>query len=131
MILGNLQQPVHLILRQLDCQNTILEGVAGEDIGKTGCDHRCQPHIQHGPGGMFAARSATEVVARDENGGVSEILDIERIPGRRADGFECACTEPFAAYGLEPVGGDDDVGIDVLEAQRNGAPLDGGNGLHP
>ena len=96
LILGNLQQPVHLILRQLDCQNTILEGVAGEDIGKTGCDHRCQPHVQHGPGGMFAARSAAEIVARDENGGVSEILDIERIPGRRADGFECACTKPFA-----------------------------------
>ena len=46
---------------------------------------------------------------------------VEHIAGVCAHRFERALAKALARDRLEPVGGDDDVGVDVLATERNGA----------
>src|SRR3546814_18174979 len=73
---------------------------------------------------MFAARPATEIVARDQNRRALEIGTVEQIVGIGAQAFERAAPHALARRRLQPVRGDDHVGIDILEPERNRAAFD-------
>jgi hypothetical protein len=47
-----------------------------------------------------------------------------------ADRFERAPAQPRAADRLQPLGGNDDVGVDILEAEGDGLAVDGGDWGH-
>src|SRR5947208_2636541 len=47
---------------ELDGGDPVLEGIAGEDVRKARRDYRANAHVGERPGGMLAARSASEIV---------------------------------------------------------------------
>jgi hypothetical protein len=80
--------------------------------------------------GAFAAGAAAEIVARDQDrrpgiGGIVE--DVARL---RAYRLERAAAQPRTLDRLQPVRGDDDVGIDVLGSPRIGRARNLADRLH-
>src|SRR5690606_27151737 len=68
--------------------------------------------------------------ARDEDGGAGVALVVEHEAGLVAPGGEQAAAEPRALDPLEPLGGDDLVGVDVAAVERDGGPLDDADWFH-
>src|SRR3546814_11520537 len=60
-------------------------------------------HVEQRPGGMFAARSAAEIVAHDQNRRPGKSRIVEHIALHGADRLERAAAQPFARDRLEPL----------------------------
>src|SRR3546814_13148337 len=73
---------------------------------------------------MFATGPAPEIVAGDQDRCVLEIGAVEQIIGIGAQRLERALAHPLARRGLQPVRGNDDVGVDILEPERDRATFD-------
>src|SRR3546814_13806418 len=73
---------------------------------------------------MFAARPAAEIVARDQDRGAHISGIVEHIARLLSDRLERVNAEPLAPDRLEVPRGDDDVGVDIVAAERISAPLD-------
>ena len=54
---------------QHDGEHAILHAVVGEDVGERRSDHGAEAEIFQGPDGVFARRSAAEILAGHENAG--------------------------------------------------------------
>ena len=66
-LFGVLHQGVHLLLREHDGQDAVLEAVVEEDVGVGRRDHAADAEVEKRPGRVLAARPAAEVLARDED----------------------------------------------------------------
>ena len=53
--LRDFHQPIDSVLRQHDCEQSILERVARKYVGKTGRYNRRDAQVSHCPSGMLAA----------------------------------------------------------------------------
>src|SRR3546814_20599155 len=73
---------------------------------------------------MLAARPTAEIVARDQDRRALILGPVEQIVRVGAQALERPASHAFARRGLQPVRGNDDVGIDILQPQRNRAALD-------
>ena len=71
LIVGNrlrvVEQFGHLLFAQPRQHDAVLAGVGKEDVGEGRRDHGAEAEVGERPGGVFAARSAGEVLAGDEN----------------------------------------------------------------
>src|SRR5690606_6038963 len=108
------QQAIDRRLRKADSQNAVLESIAGENIGEAGSDNGLDAEIAERPGGMFAARSATKIVARDQDRTARKGGVVQDMCGIGPQGFECAAAKTLTTDRLEPFGPDDDVGVAIL-----------------
>src|SRR3546814_18213551 len=73
---------------------------------------------------MLAARPAAESVARDQDRRALEIGAVEQIVGIGAQTLERPAPHALARRRLQPMRGDDHVGVDILEPERNRAAFD-------
>src|SRR3546814_10569855 len=73
---------------------------------------------------MLAARPAAEIVARDQDRRALEIGAVEQIVGIGAQTLERPAPHALARRRLQPMRGDDHVGVDILEPERNRAAFD-------
>src|SRR5579864_9303044 len=60
---------VHLLVRQRDRQNPVLEAIVVEDVGVARRENRAEAVIENGPGSVFAAGAATEIRSRKDDAG--------------------------------------------------------------
>src|SRR5207247_4649829 len=60
-----------IVLGDTDWQDAVLEAVVVENIAERGRDHAADAKIEQRPRRVFAARTAAEIVARDQNFGVA------------------------------------------------------------
>src|SRR5580704_8550111 len=58
-------------------QQTVLQGIAAEDVGDLRADDSAKAVIQECPRGMFARGAAAEVAARDEDAAIARIRTVE------------------------------------------------------
>src|SRR3546814_15968976 len=79
---------------------------------------------------MLATGAATEIIARDQDRRTGIARVVKDIAGLGAQSLECAPAQPRPGNRLQIIGGDDDIGIDVLQAKRIGAAGNGGNRFH-
>src|SRR3546814_477462 len=64
---GVVHQQIHLLLRQNDGQNAVLEAVVVEDVGEARRDDAADAGVEQRPGSMLAAGAAAEVLACDQD----------------------------------------------------------------
>src|SRR5690606_2605317 len=86
--------------------------------------------VEQSPGSMLPARSAAEVVAGYNDRCAREVGFVEDIVRILAERLERAAPEAFACHRLEPARGNDQVGVDILQAERDRPALDLADGLH-
>ena len=135
----------HRGLGQHDGQQAVLEAVIEEDVGKAGGDDGAKAILVQRPGGVLAARSAAEVLARQQDGGariarlVQHEVGVGLAAGRVLAGLAVVQVAPFvkqvhAKAGffdrLEKLLGDDGVGIDVLAVHGRDNALEQSEFLH-
>ncbi|MCY1173407.1 hypothetical protein D9M73_135650 [compost metagenome] len=120
LVLRDHEQPVDRILRQHDGDDPVLEGVSGKNVGEAWRDHGGDAHIGKRPGGMFATGATAEIVARDQDLGSGIARIVEDIACLRTHRFKRALAKALSRNGLQPMRGDNDVGIDILLPPRIG-----------
>ena len=104
-------------------KDEVIEFVLLVDIGKETAHNDAETVAGNGPGGVFAARPATEVLARHEDGaGISGV--VEHKVFLRAVGVIAPVAEKIVAKarlvgGFEETRRDDLVGVDVLQWERH------------
>ena len=108
-----------------DGEQEVVERVILKDVGEEAADHDVESGVFDGPGGMFAARSATEVLAAHKDfsvvdGVIEDKILFGGVVAVIAPVAEQVIAESVAAGGLEEAGGDDLIGIDVLQVRGNG-----------
>ena len=108
-----------------DGQQEVIQRVVFKDIGEEAADHDVESGVFDGPGGMFAARSATEVLTAHKDfsvvdGVIEDKILFGGVIAVIAPVAEQVIAESVAAGGLEEAGGDDLIGIDVLQVKGNG-----------
>src|SRR5690606_270707 len=102
----------------------VLDRIAREDVGIARRDHDADAEIAERPCRVLAARAAAEIVARDEDRCAPVFGPVEEIVGVGAKALEGAASHALAGRRLQPVRRNDDVGVDILESERNRAALD-------
>src|SRR3989344_5411849 len=120
----DLHQPVDRRLRQHHRENPVLHRIAREDVRVRRRDDDADAKVAQCPGGMLAARPAAEIVASDQDRRALIFGAVEQIVGVLADRLERAAAHALARGALPPGRGDDDVGIDILQPERNRAAID-------
>mmetsp|Transcript_48008 Transcript_48008/g.102831 ORF Transcript_48008/g.102831 Transcript_48008/m.102831 type:complete len:366 (+) Transcript_48008:1-1098(+) len=127
-----LHQLADVSLRQSNGEHAVLEAIAEEDVGEAGGDQAPDAHVVDGPGGVLTRGSTAEVVATDQDLGLSEGLPVEnklRLLGAIRlvpDLEEGPLTEAGSLDGLQELLGDDHVGVHILHVQRSSDTLQGG-----
>ena len=126
---------LHLVVRQGDGQQAVLEAVVVEDVGEAGGDHAADAEVHQRPGGVLAARAAAEVVAgrsarrrRRSAGWLSTKSGFSLAVAVEAQVVEQALGQALALHGLEELLGDDLVGVDVGDVERRGLGGEMGEG---
>jgi len=104
--------------------NAVLEGIARKNVGERGRNNRLDAQIAQCPSGMFTARSAAKIVARNQDGRPCKSRAVKEVVGVCAQSLKRATAKPLTGDRLEPFGRDDNVGIDVLAAERDGPSFD-------
>ena len=127
---GDLHQPVDGCLRHGNREQSVLEGIARENIGETRRDDRRDTEVGQRPGGMLPARTTAEIIAGDQDIRTGIFGIVEYIAFLGADRFESALAQAFPRYGLQPYGGDNDVGIDIFLPEGDGATFNASDGFH-
>ena len=119
-------QHIHLLLRQDDRQNPVLEAVVKEDIGKRGRDHTANAEIKKRPRRMLTRRSAAEIVARHQNlrtaiGGLvqHEIGNLIAL-AVKAHLVKQVLSQARSLNRLQELLGNDHVRVDVDQGHRCG-----------
>src|ERR1035441_699738 len=116
--------------------DAVLAGVGEEDVGEGGRYHGAEAEVRERPGGVFAARSAGEVLARDEN---LRALVTRIVQNERWVGIASRCAPPVEEKKIAVAGALDAlqellrydlVGIDVGAIQRRGQRGECAKGLH-
>mgnify|MGYP000750722315 CR=1 FL=1 len=133
---GVVHQPVHILLRQDDGQDAVLEAVVVEDVGERRGDDCPKSSILECPRCVFSRRSGTEVGAGDEDhrlGVLPAIEDEARV--RLTLGILCPIPEEErskagALNALEELLRNDLVGVDIGPRQGGHLTRDDGDGLH-
>ena len=104
-------------------KDEVIEFVLLVDIGKETAHDDAETVASNGPGGVFAARPATEVLACHENGarisGVVEHKVFLRAVGVIAPVAEKIVAKARLVGGFEETRRDDLVGVDVLQRERH------------
>src|SRR5207249_5031333 len=118
------------LLRELDRQQTDLQGVVAEDVAEARGDHRAEARVLDRPRRVLAAGPTAEVGTgqHDRRAGVARIVEHEGwiLPPL----VEQERTEARALDPLEVDGRDDLVGVDVGAIQRERGALDPRDRLH-
>ena len=104
-------------------ENEIIKFVLLVDVGKETAHNDAETIAGNGPGGVFAARPATEVLARHEDGarisGVVEHKVFLRAVGVIAPVAEKIVAKARLVGGFEETRRDDLIGVDVLQRERH------------
>ena len=111
-------------------EQALLGAVVAEDVGEPGGDDRFEAVVHERPHGVLTGGAGAEVVPGHQNGGAHVLGMVEDEVAVVAPFGEQPGTETGALDALEPVRGDDLVGVDVGAVERHGAPGDDGDGLH-
>ena len=111
-------------------QDADVEAVVFEDIGKEARNHAPEAVVVDGPSCVLTARATPEVFAANQNfagyafAGVARVVQHKigfwRIVGVVAPVAEEVVAEPFALGCFQKAGGNNLVGVDVLDGHRNG-----------
>src|ERR1700733_2061819 len=109
------------VLGDLDREKALLGGVVAEDVGEARRDDRLETEVRQGPDGVLAGGPRAEVVPRDQNSGPDELGFVEHEVPVVAPFGEEAGAEAGPLHPLEPVRGDDLVGVDVRAVEGHGA----------
>ncbi len=114
----------------LDRDQSVLGAVVAEDVGEAGGDHGLEAVVHDRPHRVLARRAGAEVRAGHQDGGPLVLLLVEHevavvAPLREQPGAEAGALHP-----LEPVAGDDLVGVDVGAFERHGRARDHDDGFH-
>ena len=104
-------------------KDEVIEFVLLVDIGKETAHNDAETIAGNGPGGVFATRPATEVLARHKDGarisGVVEHKVFLRAVGVIAPVAEKIVAKARLVGGFEETRWDDLVGVDVLQRERH------------
>ena len=104
-------------------KDEVIEFVLLVDIGKETAHNDAETVASNGPGGVFTARPATEVLARHEDGarisGVIEHKVFLRAVGVIAPVAEKIVAKARLVGGFEETRRDYLVGVDVLQRERH------------
>src|SRR3546814_18766464 len=92
-----------------------------EKVRIAGRDDDPDAKVAERPGGMLAARPTAEIVARDQDRRALILGPVEQIVRVGAQALERPAYHAFARRGLQPVRGNDDVGIDILQQTGRGS----------
>jgi hypothetical protein len=108
-----------------DGQQEVIQCVVFEDIGEEAADDDIESGVFNSPGGVFAARSAAEVLtAHEDLAVVGRVIEDEiffrSVVAIIAPVAEQVVAESIAAGGLEEAGGNDLVRVYVLQVKGNG-----------
>src|SRR6185312_13594028 len=103
-------------------QQEIIQRVVLENVGEEAADHHVETGVLDRPGRMFAARAATEVLSRYQYPAlVRRVVEHEvffrGVVAVIAPVAKQVIPEPFPGSGLEETGGDDLIGVDVLQVE--------------
>src|SRR5699024_8924066 len=126
----HLPDQLDVLLGQLGGQQSLLTGVAAEDVGEPGGEHDLETVVLQRPDGVLAGGTGPEVRAGHEHGAGGVGLLVQHDGRVTAPGGEQRVREAGAGDPLEVHGRDDLVGVDVAAAQRYPDTGVGGELLH-
>jgi hypothetical protein len=112
--------------RHDDGQQRILQRILLENVGEAGADHGAEAELRERPRGVLAGAAAAEVIAGQQNLRAFAARRVEDEVGFLPIGIvapvvEELLVEPFLRDGLQKARGDDLIGIDVVDQERNEA----------
>ncbi len=77
MVLEDLPDEFDVVLLELGGEQSLLAGVAAEDVAEAGGEDDAEPKVLERPHGMLAGGAGAEVGARDEDGAAREVGVVE------------------------------------------------------
>ena len=113
-----------------DRDEPVLGAVVAEDVAEARRDDRVEATLLDRPHGVLARRADAEARPGNEDRCAGVALVVEHEVAVVAPRREQALLEAGALDALQPLGGDDLVGVDVAAPQRHPATRDDMNGLH-
>ena len=139
------EQLGHLGFGQDDGQDAVFEAVVEKDVGVAGGDQGAKTVLFDGPGRVFAAGAAAEVLAGQQDGGariawlVEHEIGVGLALGDVFAGLAFVEVAPLVkqvgaetglADRLQKLLGDDGVGVDVFAVHGGHGAFDGGEFVH-
>ena len=120
LLLQQLPQQLHGLLRHDGRQHAVLGGVAVEDVRKARGDDHAEAVVVQGPYRVLAGGTDAEVRPGHQDAALARIFRLVQHELRvAAPCVEQGIVEPGLGHALEEHGGDDLVGVHVRTAQRN------------
>ncbi len=120
----DLHDPLHDCLVEFHCEQPVLVAVVAKDVGEARRDHGAEAVVGQCPHGVFARGTGAEVRTGHEDLGAGVVVLVQHEVGQLAPLREEPLTESRTLDALQPVAGNDLVGVDVGAFQGNGPGCD-------